>query len=68
MPGQRPGRELLRLDQRRADRQPAWPTRAGAPRAVTEYLGWYNGTRLHSSLGYQTPAEFEASHHNEIKL
>jgi len=68
MPGQRPGRELLRLDQRRADRHAAWPTRAGAPRAVTEYLGWYNGTRLHSSLGYQTPAEFEASHHNEIKL
>jgi transposase InsO family protein len=45
----------------------SWPTRAGARRAVVEYVGWYNGTRLHSSLGYQTPAEFEASHHSVIK-
>mgnify|MGYP003403011477 FL=1 len=45
----------------------AWPTKAGARRAVTEYIGWYNGTRLHSSLGYKAPAEFEASHRNEIK-
>jgi transposase InsO family protein len=45
----------------------AWPTRSGARRAVTEYIGWYNGTRLHSSLEYLSPADFEASHHNEIK-
>ena len=44
----------------------AWPTRAAARRAITKYIAWYNGTRLHSSLGYQTPAEFEASHHNQI--
>ena len=34
----------------------AWPTRAGACRAVVEYIGWYNGTRLHSTLGYRSPA------------
>jgi transposase InsO family protein len=37
----------------------AWPTRKSARRAIVEYIGWFNGTRLHSSLGYQTPNEFE---------
>ena len=45
----------------------AWPTRADARRAVTEYIAWYNGTRLHSTLSYRSPAEFEATHRNEIK-
>jgi putative transposase len=35
------------------------PTRAMARRAVVEYIGWYNGTRLHSTLGYRSPAEYE---------
>ena len=44
----------------------AWPTRAGLRRAVFEYIeGWYNTRRLHSSLGYMSPAKYEALiHHN----
>jgi putative transposase len=41
----------------------AWPTRAGVRRAVVEYIAWYNGTRLHSSLGYRSPADYENNHH-----
>jgi transposase InsO family protein len=44
-----------------------WPTRAGARRAVGEYIAWYNGTRLHSSLGYRSPADYESSHHETLR-
>jgi len=38
----------------------AWPTRAGLRRAVFDYIeSWYNTRRLHSSLGYCSPAEYE---------
>ena len=39
----------------------AWPTREGLRRAVFDYIeGWYNVRRLHSSLDYCSPAEWEA--------
>jgi putative transposase len=41
-----------------ADR--VWRTRAQLELAVVEYVGWFNHTRLHQSLGDLPPAEFEA--------
>jgi transposase InsO family protein len=49
-------------------RQP-WPTHTAARQAIFEYIeGWYNTRRRHSSLGYLSPAAFEAtgSHHLTI--
>jgi transposase InsO family protein len=45
----------------------AWPTRAGARRTVVEYIAWYNGTRLHSSLGYQSPADYDNNHYENVR-
>ncbi|MFB7294170.1 integrase core domain-containing protein [Actinacidiphila glaucinigra] len=38
-----------------------WPSRSAARTAIFEWIeSWYNLQRLHSSLGYRTPADYEA--------
>lgn len=40
----------------------AWPTRAAAHKAIFAWIeGWYNTRRRHSTLGYLSPAAYEAS-------
>ena len=44
-----------------------FPTRAQAQREVFDYIeGWYNLHRLHSSLGYDTPARYEKRYAERI--
>lgn len=39
-----------------------WPTKSSVHTAVFEYIeSWYNIRRRHSTLGYQSPADYEAS-------
>ena len=39
-----------------------WRTRPQLELAIVEYLGWFNNTRLHESLGDIPPAEYEQQH------
>ncbi len=41
-----------------ADR--VWRNRSQLELAIVEWTGWFNNTRLHSSLGDEPPADFEA--------
>ncbi|QBJ91004.1 hypothetical protein D0Z67_12280 [Streptomyces seoulensis] len=38
-----------------------WPSRSAAHTAFEWIEGWYNLHRLHCSLGYRSPADYEAA-------
>ena len=45
----------------------AWPTRQEAAAAIHEYIEvFYNRRRLHSTLDYRTPAEYESIHEAQM--
>ena len=47
----------------------AWPTREALRRAVFDYIeGWFNTKRLHSSVEYCSPAEWEARHASTVGM
>jgi putative transposase len=43
-------------------RDRVWRTRSQLELAVVEYIGWYNAARLHESLDYLPPIEYERQH------
>lgn len=48
------------------DRQP-WPTRRRAKAAIAEYVAcFYNTTRAHSTLGFNSPVDFELEQRRQV--
>jgi putative transposase len=49
-------------------RDRVWRTRSQLELAVVEYIGWYNHTRLHESLDYLPPIEYEQQHAHDERV
>ena len=45
------------------NRRGPFKTLAQVEYALMEWVDWYNNARLHSRLGYLTPAEYETAHY-----
>ena len=48
-------------------RRGPWRTIEQVELATLEWVWWWNNQRLHSELGYRTPAEVEASHYADLE-
>lgn len=60
--GQRAGGVFFATIQQELLDRSTWPDRAAARTAIFDFVeGWYNWHRLHSSLGYRGPAEYETA-------
>ncbi|WP_328419155.1 IS3 family transposase [Streptomyces sp. NBC_00443] len=60
MLGQRLGESFFATIKRELLGTAAWLNRASARTAIFDFIeGWYNLHRLHSSLGYRSPADYE---------
>jgi putative transposase len=49
------------------DGGPTWKDRSAVEWQVARWVHWYNTTRLHSSIGYLPPIEFEQLHRQATK-
>ena len=49
----------------RACNQGGWKSVVDVEIAVAEYIDWYNHRRLHGEIGYQPPAEYEATFYDQ---
>jgi transposase InsO family protein len=51
------------------DRHPkSWSGRGEVERKTDSWVHWFNATRLHSSIGYLAPTEYEHAYHQRTTL
>jgi putative transposase len=48
------------------DQNPAFTGRAELERETASWVHWYNTTRLHSSIEYRPPVEYEQRYHQAV--